>query len=57
LRARTRRAQEQGDHKGQSISKKMFCESNEAEEGSLCGERSFAALRMTERDSLFFEMD
>src|SRR5205085_9159541 len=26
-------------------------------EGSLCGERSFAALRMTKSDALFFEMD
>src|SRR5213078_76527 len=29
----------------------------ERSEGSLSGERSFAALRMTKRDGLFFEMD
>src|SRR2546425_9034380 len=28
----------------------------ERSEGSLCGERSFAPLRMTKRDGLFFEM-
>src|SRR2546426_5398270 len=31
--------------------------SSERSEGSLFGERSFAALRMTKRDGLFFEMD
>ena len=61
------------DPRGQYISKKTFCESNEAasgvsslrfascasserSEGSLSSERSFAALRMTKPDGLFFEM-
>jgi hypothetical protein len=55
-----------GDHKGQSISKKRPSRfvipslrsraSSERSEGSLAGQRSFAALRMTKRDGLFFEM-
>jgi hypothetical protein len=49
---------------GQSISKKTFCESNEATSRfvilsasfeSLAAERSFAALRMTKREGLVFE--
>src|SRR2546421_8675699 len=42
-------ARNEGDHKGQSISKKRasrFCHP-ERSEGSLSGQRSFAALRMT----------
>jgi hypothetical protein len=30
---------------------------SEQSEGSLAGKRSFALLRMTKRDGLFFEMD
>src|SRR5260370_16559304 len=49
---------------GQYISQKTMCESNKATSGvssfaalRICvRERSFAALRMTKRDSLFFEM-
>jgi len=48
----------QGDRKGQGrgkphyISKKTMCASNEAD----AGVSSCAALRMTKRDGLFFEM-